>query len=149
MSNDLVERVERQIIDAIEAQFDIHSMDPEDWAEMSCAISNALKPVASLNAQLERMREALDEAKQCLWANGYSSSEPVMLKIEAATLPLTGLSIPADVHELVVAARLVAFEGATVETTARLDRASEAFADRVPWDDAPGAALNLNKDSGR
>jgi hypothetical protein len=34
--------VERKIIDAIEAKFDIHAMDPEDWAEMSCAISAAL-----------------------------------------------------------------------------------------------------------
>jgi hypothetical protein len=38
--------VERKIIDAIEAQFDIHAMEPEDWAEMHNAIRAALSTEA-------------------------------------------------------------------------------------------------------
>jgi hypothetical protein len=46
--------------------------------------------------------------------------------------------LPADVCELVIAARVVAFEDRSAEALKRLDKASEAFADRVPWDDEPG-----------
>lgn len=42
----MVERTERAIIDAIEAQFDIHAMDPEDWAEMSVAINHAIQAMS-------------------------------------------------------------------------------------------------------
>jgi hypothetical protein len=42
-----IDRAERQVIDAIEAQFDIHAMDPEDFAEMWVAISKALTELAS------------------------------------------------------------------------------------------------------
>lgn len=44
--------------------------------------------------------------------------------------------LPPDVVELVIAARL-AFEHRDQEALDRLDKASEAFADRVPWDDDP------------
>lgn len=43
--------------------------------------------------------------------------------------------LPADVIELVIAARIVAFEDQSAEAIKRLDTASEAFADRVKWDD--------------
>lgn len=47
-------------------------------------------------------------------------------------------ALPADVIELVIAARLVAFEDRpSSDAIRRLDQASEAFADRVPWDDEP------------
>ena len=47
-------------------------------------------------------------------------------------------SVPDDVRRLVIAARLVAQAAhvATVEID-ELDKAAEAFADRVPWDDEP------------
>jgi hypothetical protein len=47
-------------------------------------------------------------------------------------------SVPSDVRRLVIAARIVAFEDDTSpEAIKELDAASEAFADRVPWDDEP------------
>lgn len=45
--------------------------------------------------------------------------------------------LPADVRRLVIAARQVAFEGATPDVLRELAHASEAFADRVPWDEEP------------
>lgn len=41
---------------------------------------------------------------------------------------------PADVARLVIAARVVAFERRDAEALRELDRASEAFASRVPWE---------------
>lgn len=43
--------------------------------------------------------------------------------------------LPVDVVELVMAARAVAFGDPDEAAIKRLDDASEAFADRVPWDD--------------
>lgn len=48
--------------------------------------------------------------------------------------------LPSDVRRLVIAARVVAFEGQSPTALKELDAASEAFADRVPWDDEPDAA---------
>lgn len=47
--------------------------------------------------------------------------------------------LPADVVRLVIAARVAAFEDHIQDPTVRreLDEASEAFADRVPWQDEP------------
>lgn len=42
--------------------------------------------------------------------------------------------LPADVRRLVIAARIVAFEDRGPEALHELDLASEAFADRVPWE---------------
>lgn len=47
----------------------------------------------------------------------------------------TGL--PPDVARLVVAARIVAYSDQSAEALQELDKASEAFADRVAWDDEP------------
>lgn len=49
----------------------------------------------------------------------------------------TANEVPDDVRRLVIAARVVAFEDQGREALKELDKASEAFADRVPWDDAP------------
>jgi len=46
-------------------------------------------------------------------------------------------ALPADVRRLVIAARIVAFEDQSAEAIRELDQATEAFADRVPWDNAP------------
>ena len=45
--------------------------------------------------------------------------------------------LPQDVIDLVIAARVVAFEDPSPEAIKALDKASEAFASRVPWDDEP------------
>lgn len=45
--------------------------------------------------------------------------------------------LPDDVVRLVIAARQVAFVDASEEAIDELDTASEAFADRVPWEDEP------------
>lgn len=47
--------------------------------------------------------------------------------------------LPDDVVRLVIAARIVAFEDRSPEAIKELDEASEAFADRVPWEDDPNA----------
>lgn len=46
-------------------------------------------------------------------------------------------NLPDDVVRLVIAAREVAFGNQKPEAIRELDRASEAFAERVPWDDEP------------
>jgi ribosomal protein S27AE len=47
-------------------------------------------------------------------------------------------TLPADVARLVIAARHVAFGDPTdVEALKELETASEAFADRIPWEDEP------------
>lgn len=46
-------------------------------------------------------------------------------------------SLPQDVINLVIAARIVAFEDQSPEALRSLDEASEAFASRVPWDNEP------------
>jgi len=45
--------------------------------------------------------------------------------------------VPNDVARLVVAARVVAYQSQGPEALAALDKAAEAFASRVPWDDEP------------
>lgn len=45
--------------------------------------------------------------------------------------------IPADVRRLVIAARRVVFEDQGREAMSELDKASEEFASRVPWDNEP------------
>lgn len=49
----------------------------------------------------------------------------------------TDTIVPADVAELVIAARIVAFEDQSPEALRALDKASEAFAERVPWENDP------------
>jgi hypothetical protein len=46
-------------------------------------------------------------------------------------------TLPEDVVRLVIAARVVAFEDQGAEALRELDKASEAFAARVPWDNEP------------
>lgn len=45
--------------------------------------------------------------------------------------------VPDDVSNLVIAARIVAFENQSPEALKALDIASEAFASRVPWENEP------------
>ena len=53
-------------------------------------------------------------------------------------------ALPDDVVKLVKIARHVAFSDHSEEALRMLDAASEAFADRVPWDDEPKLAENGN-----
>jgi hypothetical protein len=46
-------------------------------------------------------------------------------------------ALPPDVVRLVIAARVVSFSDQSQEAIDELDCASEAFADRVAWDDEP------------
>lgn len=43
--------------------------------------------------------------------------------------------VPQDVRNLVIAARIVAFEDQSPEALRALDKASEPFAEKVPWDE--------------
>lgn len=52
--------------------------------------------------------------------------------------PVTA-GLPQDVINLVIAARIVTFEDQSPEALKALDKASEAFAERVPWDNEPDA----------
>jgi hypothetical protein len=56
----------------------------------------------------------------------------------AVELLLASTPLPADIVRLVIAARKVAFGDADPEDICELDRASEAFASRVPWEDEDG-----------
>lgn len=59
-------------------------------------------------------------------------------KVEALALAPLGPLVERDVAALVVAARHVAYYNAPEpETLTALDKAAEAFASRVPWDDEP------------
>lgn len=54
--------------------------------------------------------------------------------------------LPSHVIRLVIAARVVAFSDQSQEAIDRLDEASEAFADRVPWNDEP---VNISRGNRR
>jgi hypothetical protein len=45
--------------------------------------------------------------------------------------------LPADVVELVISARIVAYEDQSKEALRDLDKAAEAFSERVPWENDP------------
>lgn len=67
-----------------------------------------------------------------------------ILKAALSAAPRTTMpAVPADVAALVVAARIVAYEDQSTAALRDLDKAVEAFAERVPWeyepevDDAP------------
>jgi len=63
------------------------------------------------------------------------------LMLASAMLDMFATQLPSDVIRLVIAARKVAFEDQSQEALRELDAASEAFADRIPWEDEPTDAL--------
>lgn len=73
-------------------------------------------------------RSSADE-RWCL-ANNISYNDPTAARSSAGSA----------IARLVVAARKVAFEDQGPEALRELDKASEAFAQGVPWDDEPNAA---------
>lgn len=79
---------------------------------------------------------AIPTSKAFLTVDVSSLAESALTAAPASPLPEGG-GVPADVARLVVAARKVAFENPSQAELRELDIASEAFASRVPWDDAP------------
>jgi hypothetical protein len=87
--------------------------------------------------------DALDEDYRVTIVRGSVINKHVETLQEGrkADEPLRAVrGVAPDVAELVVAARIVAFEDQSQAALDRLDKASEAFADRVPWDDEPAEA---------
>jgi hypothetical protein len=104
------------------------------------------KPNSSPMGEVERVARALFDD------NGIDPerwNEEKLIWLSNARAAIQALSskneLPSDVRRLVIAARNVAFSDCSGEELTELDAASEAFADRVPWDDEPDefdAALN-------
>lgn len=86
----------------------------------------------------------------CMWVEYAKPAVEAIMK-RATSLADKGYGdrvakiVPDDVRRLVIAARKVAFEGGGREELKELDQASEEFADRVGWNDAPAPA---NKSDG-
>jgi hypothetical protein len=58
----------------------------------------------------------------------------------AGYIDQTAAELSPEMRRLVIAARIVAFEGGGRAAVAELGEASEAFAEIVPWDDEPPTA---------
>jgi hypothetical protein len=72
--------------------------------------------------------------------NGVLVVRNVLSEIEAllsAIAQAPAQRLPQDVIDLVIAARKVAYEDQSAEAIKALDKAAEAFASRIPWDDEP------------
>jgi Lar family restriction alleviation protein len=82
--------------------------DGSPWRYIACADCEAMGPAAE--------RDDGDTQKTAAWNRR---------------------AVPQDVVDLVIAARVVAFEDQSQEALDVLDQTSEAFADRVPWEDEP------------
>ncbi|QND53475.1 hypothetical protein HB779_17460 [Phyllobacterium sp. 628] len=63
-------------------------------------------------------------------------------RVEAALSPEPA-QLPQDVINLVIAVREVVYESHDLEKSAALDKAVEAFAERVPWDNDPAQFLAM------
>jgi hypothetical protein len=72
----------------------------------------------------------------------HEEGEALILdRLQAALAAAPTAALPDDVTRLVIAARDVAYSEPTKETLRELDKAAEAFAERVPWDDEPDDAI--------
>lgn len=90
----------------------------------------------------DRNRALEEAAKVADGLPGWKQPRDVAAAIRA--LITTPSTLPADVVRLVIAARIVAFEDQGPEAMKELDKASEAFAERVPWDDEPSLIGDAN-----
>lgn len=101
----------------------------------------ALKSPPIAGGEGDVLRDAIIAGLQAFCANTPDFAMSSAMRRDAADFILgqPGLraDLPADVRRLVIAARVVAFEDVGMEAMAELDAASEAFADRVKWDDEP------------
>lgn len=98
-----------------------------------------VEPVAfDKGAVVEAMARALRESDPER-DDEWDYTDQAQAALDAA-LPLLGAEergLPQDVIDLVIAARTVAYEDQSPEALCALDKASEAFAGRVRWDDEP------------
>jgi hypothetical protein len=105
--------------------------------------AGTLATIRGVGSRWDRLTIVAEPCSHCgvQARSGYTSWRALEILPEDEQLPIVD-SLPADVRRLVIAARRVAFEDRDAETLRELDQASEAFADRVAWDDAPerGAA---------
>lgn len=100
---------------------------------------------AALLAALEEAKNALQRSMPFLETrvHGNTEARELYAQIETALSKLNEAvdvatpEVPQDVRELVIAARIVAFEDQSPDALRRLDKASEAFADRVHWENEP------------
>lgn len=80
------------------------------------------------------IRDALVSSNLCSGScRGSEDALTALVVIEKSCLS----PVPQDVINLVIAARIVAFEDQSQEAIKELATASEAFADRIPWEDEP------------
>ena len=105
------------------------SLEPLDCADLTTildALSEANERASILQTALHERTTERDEARKAL----------------ASPPPPKGEALPEDVVRLVKAAREVAFGPNPAAAIGALDKASEAFASRVPWEDEPADVLS-------
>lgn len=74
--SEMVEAAERTIIDAIEEQFDIHALEPEDWAELANSIRAALSTLQHPKPTSGQADEGMVEAAYREgWHEGYATGD--------------------------------------------------------------------------
>jgi len=90
-----------------------------------------------IEAAAKYLRDRRDENKEV--GNEFQAlmCEAQAQAVEVLKRPEPSDALPADVRRLVIAARKVAFEDQGPEALRELDKASEAFASRVPWENEP------------
>jgi hypothetical protein len=115
---------------------------PQPSPEVAAApsVSGVREMLASFGQEEFREGSRADYVTASEWEDYLEVPLSVLEKIRASlaseATPVAS-ALPDDVVRLVIAARVVAYGDPTPEETRELDKASEAFADRVPWDDEP------------
>lgn len=111
----------------------------EDIAEIRAAIDATEDQSGPIVVDIGEALKLLQAAPELATMMMTTLMQSVSAEDLAAELQRRSASapLPVDVVELVIAARIVAFEDQSPEALKQLDKASEAFADRVPWDDEP------------
>lgn len=85
------------------------------------------------------MSESLARDLMSEWHHDGRTVKECQRVIRLAAAPASETALPEDVVRLVIAARDVAYSDPIPETMRELDKAAEAFADRVPWEDEPAS----------
>jgi len=93
-----------------------------------------------------QLSAALAEARDRLINHPGQIADTLSSLLDADEAAATGVSDEAaatgvsdELRRLVIAARVVAYEDQSAEALEELDKASEAFAELVPWEDEPDA----------
>jgi hypothetical protein len=126
--------------------------DPEKWSYECCEKYVSAAPAASAllaasepqgDGWREKALSVMSKARHSgACDDGYTlvgrlNAEAALTALEVEGLIPRPVGLAADVVRLVIAAREVMDEDASPESRRNLDKAAEAFADRVPWEDAP------------